>query len=196
MELPTFPSADPQRAFDMAAGKRHHTVVDAIWGYAQFLLDEETKKLLVICTRSGLYEWLRMPFGPAPAPAEMQSYVASRFGSLRNKRGEEFVSPCMDDIKISSATFEEHIEEVNILNEEARKEGFEFKLKKGQFNQKELEFWGCILDGTGRRPQKKKVEQLQNWPVPVDQAAVTSFLCFVNYLREYSPRTRSSMNKF
>ena len=32
MELPTFPSADPQRAFDMAAGKRHHTVVDAIWG--------------------------------------------------------------------------------------------------------------------------------------------------------------------
>jgi hypothetical protein len=30
MELPTFPSADPQRAFDMAARKRHHTDVDAI----------------------------------------------------------------------------------------------------------------------------------------------------------------------
>ena len=54
MELPTFPSADPQRAFDMAAGKRHHTLVDAIWGYTQFLLDEPTRKLLVICTRSGL----------------------------------------------------------------------------------------------------------------------------------------------
>ena len=89
MELPTFPSADPQRAFDMAAGKKHHTLVDAIWGYTQFLLDESTRKLLVICTRSGLYEWLRMPFGPGPAPAEMQSYVANRFGSLRNRRGEE-----------------------------------------------------------------------------------------------------------
>ena len=33
MELSTLPSADPQRAFDMAAGKQHHTVVDAIWGY-------------------------------------------------------------------------------------------------------------------------------------------------------------------
>merc|ERR1712217_439691 len=62
MELPTFPSADPQRAFDMAAGKRHHTIVDAIWGYTQFMLDDETRKLLVICTRTGLYEWLRMPF--------------------------------------------------------------------------------------------------------------------------------------
>ena len=28
---------------------------------------------------------------------------------------------------------------------------------------------------------------MKNWPVPVDQAAVNSFLCFVNYLREYLP---------
>ena len=68
-----------------------------------------------------------------------------------------------------------------------RKSGFEFKLKKGQFNQAEIEFWGCIVDALGRRPQLKKVEQLLNWPEPVDQAAVNSFLCFVNYLREYLP---------
>ena len=112
MELPAFPSADPVRAFDMCAGKRHHTVVDAIWGYTQFLLDEETRGLLVIVTRNGLYEWLRMPFGPAPAPAEMQSYVAERFGGLMNRSGERFCSPCMDDLKVSSATLEEHIAEI------------------------------------------------------------------------------------
>ena len=177
MELPTFPSADPQRAFDMAAGKRHHMVVDAIWGHTQFLLDESTRKVLVICIRSGLYEWLRMPFGPAPAPAEMQSYVANKFGNLRNKRGEEFASPCMDDIKISSSTLEEHIAEVQQLNEEARKDGFEFKLKKGPFNQPEIEFWGCVVDGQGRRPQPEKIEQLKNWPEPVDQPALNSFPC-------------------
>ena len=74
-----------------------------------------------------------MPFGPAPAPAEMQSYVANKFGSLRNRRGEEFVSPCMDDIKISSETFEEHIEEVCILNEEARSDSFEFNQVANSF---------------------------------------------------------------
>ena len=58
---------------------------------------------------------------------------------------------------------------------------------KGQFNQPSIEFWGCILDGEGRRPQPKKIEQLTNWPEPVDQAAVNSFLCFVNYLKEYLP---------
>ena len=98
-----------------------------------------------------------------PPPAS-SSEVRSDYTLLRNKRGEEFVSPCMDDIKISSATFEEHVEEVNLLNKEARKDGFEFKLKKGQFNQKSIEFWGCILDGQGRRPQPKKVEQAgQSW---------------------------------
>ena len=35
LEIPSFPSADPVRAFEMAAGKSHHTVVDAIWGYTR-----------------------------------------------------------------------------------------------------------------------------------------------------------------
>ena len=144
----------------MATGKSHHTLVDAIWGYTQFLLDKETRKLLVICTRSGLYEWLRMPFGPAPAPAEMQSFVHQHFGQLRDRNGKEFCSPCMDDLKISSASLLEHIEHLQILGEAARKRGFEFKLNKGQFNQPELDFWGCIVDGRGRRPQPKKIEQL------------------------------------
>ena len=157
METPAFPSADPQRAYDMAAFKKHHTLVDAVWGYTQFLLDDATRELLVVCTRSGLYEWLRMPFGPAPAPAKMQSYVAGRYGALRNAKGEEFVSPCMDDLKISSDTFESHVDELNRLNEAAKADGFEFKLKKGQFNQPQIEFWGCILDGEGRRPQPQKL---------------------------------------
>ena len=46
LEITTFPSADPQVAFDIAAFKKHHTVVDAIWGYTQFLLDDSTKRLL------------------------------------------------------------------------------------------------------------------------------------------------------
>lgn len=83
LELATFPSADPAAAFQMAEGCEHHSLVDAIWGYTQFELDEPTKRLLVVCSKSGLYECQRMPFGPAPAPAEMQSYVHSKYGYLR-----------------------------------------------------------------------------------------------------------------
>lgn len=53
-----------------------------------------------------------MPFGPAPAPAEMQSYVATRFGGLKDRDGALSCSPCMYDIKVSSASFEKHIDDV------------------------------------------------------------------------------------
>ena len=61
----------------------------------------------------------------------------------------------------------------------------EFKLEKRQFNREWIKFWGCILNGSGRRLDPKKVEQLRNWPVPRDQPALVSFLCFVNYLRTH-----------
>ena len=126
-----------------------------------------------------------MPFGLAPAPAEMQSYVATVFGDLRDEHGWEFVVPRMDDLKVSSATLDEHIGHLCLLCTTASRRGFEFKLTKGQYNQPEIEFWGCICDGRGRRAQPRKVQQLAEWPEPVSIEGLTSFLAFVNYLREY-----------
>ena len=155
--ISSFPSADPTRAFSLAAFKKHHSVVDAIWGYTQFLVDKRTQQTLTICAHSGLYQWLRMPFGPAPAPAEMQAYVQQRFANLRDRHNKEFVSALMDDIKVSSPTFPEHVEDMQELLKEAKKSGFEFKLTKGQFNQPEIELWGCVCGEYGRKPAVKKV---------------------------------------
>ena len=170
----------------MAAFREHHTVVDAIWGYTQFKLDAPTTKYLTVCHRSGLYEWLRMPFGPAPAPAEMQSYVHQRFGTLRCARTQEKIcAPLIDDLLISSSTFQLHLEHMKALNDRAAASGFEFKLAKGRFNQVEVELWGCICGRDGRRAVPKKIEHLENWPYPIDCHDVTSFVAFVNYLREF-----------
>ena len=131
LEQASFPSADPPRAFEMAAGSRHHSVVDAIWGYTQYLLDEDTKKLLVVCTESGLYEWQRMPFGPAPAPVEIQSYVATRFVDLRDRDGNHSISPCMDDLKVSSVSFEKRVDDMIRLCRRASKSHMEFQAGEG-----------------------------------------------------------------
>ena len=186
LEAATFPSADVAGAFARAAGRKHHTVVDAIWGYTQFLLDGPTRKVLTITHKSGLYEWLRMPFGPAPAPALMQSYVHKRFGGLRCvDTGGLFCSPLMDDIVVSSETLERHIKNVNQVNVAAEESGFEFKLTKAQFNQLAVELWGVICDEHGRRTMPKKILQLENWPEPTQASDLVSFLAFVNYLREF-----------
>ena len=129
---------------------------------------------------------LRMPFGPAPAPPEMQSYVDRTFGTLVDpETGEQVCVPLMDDLGISSRVFPEHTRHVNIVLDRAARDRFEFKLTKGQFNQTEVILWGCICDKRGRRPQEKQVKQLDEWPEPTTESDVASFLAFVNYLRKW-----------
>ncbi len=53
---------------------------------------------------------------------------------------------------MSRFTFEDHVSEVRSLCDTARESGFEFKLVKGQLNQPSVEFWGCVLNGQGKRP--------------------------------------------
>ena len=88
-----FPSADSEDAFRLAAGRSHHTGIDAIRGYTQFHLDEKTSRILTACAKSGLYQMLRMPSGPAPAPPEMQSYVTRKSGDLRYPETGKRIAP-------------------------------------------------------------------------------------------------------
>ena len=156
LEQSTFPAADPQLAYDIAAFKANHSLVDAIWGYTQFLLDEETQRVLTVCHQSGLYLMLRMPFGPSPAPAEMQSYVARVFGSLRGRNGKPFCTPLMDDLAVSSRDLDEHVHHMEELAKAAQAEGFEFKLTKGQFNQKRSRSGdaSALRRGANQRPRR------------------------------------------
>jgi hypothetical protein len=124
----------------------------------------------------------------------MQSYVQQTFGILRDKdQGTPYCTPLMDDICVSSATFEKHIEHLNELCSKARQRGFESKFLKGQFNKVELELWGCVCGKHGRKAMPKKIDQLENWPEPTNCQQLNSFLCFVNYLAEYT-WTRSGSN--
>ena len=40
----SFPSADPEGAFQACAGKKYHATCDCIWGFTKLLLDEETSR--------------------------------------------------------------------------------------------------------------------------------------------------------
>ena len=91
----------------------------------------------------------------------MQSDAAARLGSLRYKRGEEMVSPCMGGINILGSTFEAHLEDVNILNAEARNDGFEFKLKTVHLNSPRPSFADvCSMARDASRRRKQKADQL------------------------------------
>ena len=86
---------------------------------------------------------------------------------------------------MGSWAFEEHIHDVNTVLEAAAKDGFEFKLTQGHFNQAVIVLWGCVCEKNGRRPQEKQIKQLAEWPRPQTEHDVISCLACVNYLRSW-----------
>ena len=67
------------------------------------MLDEESKKFMVINTHKGLYQYTRMPFGISSAPAIFQRAMDSILQDLPK------VLCYLDDILITGATDQEHI---------------------------------------------------------------------------------------
>ena len=67
------------------------------------MLDEESKKFMVINTHKGLYQYTRMPFGISSAPAIFQHVMDTILQGLSN------VLCYLDDILITGATDQEHV---------------------------------------------------------------------------------------
>ncbi len=51
------------------SGVKRFTKLNLTSAYTQMLLDEESAKLVTINTHKGLYEYIRLTFGVASAPA-------------------------------------------------------------------------------------------------------------------------------
>ena len=121
----------------------------------------------------------------------------SRFGTLRDPESstpnEPIVIVAMDDLKVSSATFPDHIRQVKILLNKAREIGAEFKTEKCSMADDKAVYWGFLLDSEGRRPTEDKLEQLKNWPDYQSLDDLKSHVHFSQYLKEFLPELPSAI---
>ena len=65
----------PDDLFATLAGGKKFTKLDLSQAYQQLLLDDESKDLVTINTHRGLYQYTRLPFGVASAPAMFQKFM-------------------------------------------------------------------------------------------------------------------------
>ena len=85
----------------------YFTTLDLRAGYHHIALDKDSIKKTCFCFPFGKYEYLKVPFGLAQAPAYFQN--------LMNKvlHGLNFAFSYLDDIIIFSETPEEHLKHQN-----------------------------------------------------------------------------------
>jgi len=95
-------------------------------------LDEDSKKLLVVNTPKGLFQYTRLPYGVSIAPAIFQSVMDRILYGLP-------VACYLDDIFIATKTKEEHDKLLEQMLERLAKAGVRLRQEKCEFYATELE---------------------------------------------------------
>ena len=169
-------------SLDSLNGAKIFSSLDLKSGYWQVELEEESIPLTAFTVGPlGFYECVRMPFGLTNAPATFQRLMENCLGDLHLRSCIIY----LDDIIIYSKTPEEHVHRLSQVFEKLAAAGLKLKPSKCEFFKTEINYLGHVVSQDGIRTDDKKIEAIRNWPRPVTNTEVRSFLGFTNYYRRF-----------
>ena len=171
------------------SGKSHKTfsIFDALDGFTQVKLTDESSPLTTMHTPWGRYCWLRLPYGISSAPEEFQLRMHEALEGL------EGIHCIADDILIvgqgdnREEADKNHDLNVLALMKRAREKNLKFNPKKVQFKLQKITFMGHVISERGVEPDPSKVKAITDMPPPTDKQGVKRFCGMVNYLSSFCP---------
>eukprot|EP00873_Tetraselmis_striata_P018635 jgi/Tetstr1/438899/TSEL_027407.t1 len=116
------------------------------------------------------------------SPAELQETMMNRI--LSPYLGK-FCVVYLDDVLICSKTAEEHLEHIRLVLRELQRHHLHIKLSKCSFGSTSVEFLGHIVEAGQIKMDPRKVEAVQQWPVPKTVKDVRGFLGLAGYYRKF-----------
>jgi transposase InsO family protein len=158
------------------------SLIDIKDAYHHIEMALESRGITAFVTADGLFEWTRMPFGLATAPATFQRYVDM---ILRDFIGQ-FCAIFFDDCLVyTHGTLEQHLDDVERLLKRLHEANLEASPKKCRFAYKELLFVGHIVGKGTIKPDPDKVRAVQDMAAPKTPTELKGFLGLANYYRRF-----------
>ncbi|MCP3888118.1 MAG: hypothetical protein GY702_04500, partial [Desulfobulbaceae bacterium] len=176
-----YPLPKIEECLDRLLGNKYFHVVDCCSGYWQVKVHPEDKEKTAFITPIGLFEWEVMPFGLCNAPATFCRLMEKVLSDICWSRCLVY----LDDIVSFGKDFAEALLNLGLVLERLRRSNMKLKPKKCELFRTRVEYLGHEVSDKGIKPSSKKVEVLQNWPVPTNQTEVRTFLGFCSYYRRF-----------
>uniref|UniRef100_A0A914UPP6 RNA-directed DNA polymerase n=1 Tax=Plectus sambesii TaxID=2011161 RepID=A0A914UPP6_9BILA len=181
LDLHQYPLPKPEELFSKLNGGQVFSKIDFSEAYLQMELEEESKKLVVINTHKGLFQYNRLPFGVSSAPAIFQQTMEKML------TGVPGVGVYLDDIIVTGTTEAAHLQNLRQVLRRITDYGFRLKKEKCSWAQSSVEYLGFIVDGRGQHTSSKKTKAIVDMPAPKNVHQLRSFLGMVQHYARFVP---------
>ena len=168
-------------------GMRFFTVVDALMGYHQCALDEESMALTTFATPEGLHQYTRLPMGICHAGDDYGRRFSDIFGHIPN------TARCMEDLIVYSRTYEEHKQLLRLLFRTAQDHNVSFNRAKTVYASSTGTFAGYIVSADGFHPNPNLTQAIREFPCPKNITDLRSFFGLCQQVGNFSSKIAASL---
>ena len=164
-------------------GYKVFSSLDLRSGYYHIGLKDSAKpKSAFVLSSLGKYQFNRVPFGLAQAPAYFQKLINDVL------KGCNFAMGYLDDIIIYSRSEKEHLEHLEEIFTRLKTAGLKPKLEKCCSFKKHIQYLGHLISADGIQPLPEKLKSITKMPAPRNPKGVKQVLRLVGYYRKFVPR--------
>ena len=165
--------------FSKLDGLKYFSTLDLWAGYHHKPLDKSSIHKTVFNSPFGKYEYIKVHFGLAQAPAYFQELMTGILNDFN------FAIAYLGDIIIFSKTAEEHLLHIKQVFEKLCTAKLSMKFSKCHFFSKEIQHLGHILSTKGIWPLPLKAQAIQNMHQPKMTKEFHVFLGLLGYYRKF-----------
>ncbi len=168
---------------DALGDAKFFSTLDLKAGYWQIAMHPNSMEKTAFVTHNGHYEYTVMPFGLKNAPSDFQRLMEIILHDLNWKICLVYI----DDIIVFSKTFEEHLENLQLVFTALENANLRLKPKKCAFLKPSIQFLGYVISEKGIEVDPEKVRAVQETEYPKDVKQLQQFLGMVQWLRRFVP---------
>jgi hypothetical protein len=158
--------------FDSFGISKFFSVLDMASGYYQIEMKPDDREKTAFSCHKGHYQFIKMPFGLNNAPATSQRCMDC---ILMGLKGTDCLA-YLDDLICYSATMDEHVHKLRKIFQRLEQAIFKIQPDKFVFATDSVEYLGHIVARDGVKPDPRKVQAIEKYPVPQNVRNVRSFI--------------------
>lgn len=163
------------------SGQAWFITLDLMSGYYQVPIAENHKHRTAFVTPDGQYEFNRVPFGLANAPAVFQRMMNHVLGPARFNKATVYI----DDVLVYGKDPDEALSRLEDVLQLLDKANLKLNLAKCNFLQNRIDYLGYEISSSGMRPGQTKTQCVSDFPQPSNVHGVRQFLGLVSYFRKF-----------